>query len=246
MRMSTRGGGGGWEGVLIRNFDFIYLEYFTGNVVALLLSLSVSLLCCTQARRLTHTHARTHPHTHTYNRHLCLSLRVVLTNQLCRPPPPPPPLSSSCSFCLVVLWFVSASLWPPSPVHAPSLPRLRLSWQKVPLKLLELNNNLCIKPRSLFLWLACCHVPLAAHPSVRPPLRSPACLLIWDALLVSNPRYFNYVSATFGQEFWIVSLEYPLLSKLWHINPSELGRMSAISADCTPRGIRYWGCGSYL
>lgn len=71
--------------VLMRNFDFIYLEYFTGNVVALLLAISLSLVLHTSTQTHTHTqtHARTHAHTHTYNRHLCLSLRVVLTNQLC-------------------------------------------------------------------------------------------------------------------------------------------------------------------
>lgn len=96
--------------VLMRNFDFIYLEYFTGNVVALLLAISLSL-SHKHADSHTHTHARTHAHTHTYNRHLCLSLRVVLTNQLC----PRAALASSCSFCLAVFWFVSASLWPPPP-----------------------------------------------------------------------------------------------------------------------------------
>lgn len=57
--------------VLMRNFDFIYLEYFTGNVVALLLSISLPRVTHKHADSHTRTHARTHTPTRTTDICVC-------------------------------------------------------------------------------------------------------------------------------------------------------------------------------
>lgn len=65
--------------VLMRNFDFIYLEYFTGNVVALLLAISLSL-SHKHADSHTHTDARTHTRTHPHVQQTFVSVTESCVN----------------------------------------------------------------------------------------------------------------------------------------------------------------------